>query len=250
MTDFESLVTEGKTLPFQGWDFGAIRERWERGEPPWDLRSIVRARLTSDTNFVDLGTGGGEFLASLAPLPKVTIATEGYLPNLSVARARLEPLGVRVIAMRTDLRLDVPTGSIDVVHSRHEAFDPFEVARILRRGGTFITQQVGGQNYLDLHRRFGAKGEPPRNRVESLERFTEEILGAGFNVVTSEQAIFSERFHDVGAVVYFLRAAPWEVPDFSVERYRPVLERIHEEIQKAGYWELFAHRLLVVADRK
>jgi len=34
-----------------------------------------------------MGTGGGEFLASLAPLPMHTSATEAYPPNVEIARA-------------------------------------------------------------------------------------------------------------------------------------------------------------------
>lgn len=249
MSDFASLVREGRTLPFHGWDFGPMQGRWERAEPPWDLRELVRGRFRSVTHFVDLGTGGGEFLSSLAPLPTFTTATEGYEPNLPIARARLEPMGVRVVSSSTDRELGVPANSADLVLARHESFDPREVWRVLRHGGTFITQQVGGRNYLDLHRRFGTDPETPFNQVDRLDHLTEEILGAGFRLETSGEAVFPERFRDVGAVVYYLRAAPWEVPGFSVERFREVLASLHEEIQRVGFWELMAHRLLVVADK-
>lgn len=246
---FESLLREGATLPFSGWNFESMRGRWERGAPPWDLRTLLRDRFRSALSFVDLGTGGGEFLASLGTLPRTTVATEGYPPNLPIARARLEPLGVRVIPIGGDLRVDLPSGTVDLVHSRHEAFDPREVARLLRHGGTFITQQVGGRNYLELRRRFGEGAEPARNRVDTIEEFTKEVREAGFNIEVSREATFPEGFRDVGAVVYFLRAAPWEVPDFSLEKYRSVLEGIHEEIVRNGRWQLTAHRLLVVANR-
>jgi len=49
---------------------------------------MVRERLPDVTPLLDMATGGGEFLSSLVPLPPRTVATEGYPPNLEVARRR------------------------------------------------------------------------------------------------------------------------------------------------------------------
>ena len=254
MNELNRLLAEGESLPFEGWDFSALGGRWERGAPPWDLRSIVKARLEPDSALLDLGTGGGEFLATLAPLPSGVVATEGYPPNLDVARTRLSPLGVRVLPIDEDQRIDLPAGSMDVVLARHEAFDASEVTRVLKPGGTFVTQQVGPRNYQDLHRRFGALAMesspgPFHNQLGSLSEFRSEIERGGLEIRTLEEAVWKEAFLDVGAVVYFLRAAPWEVPNFSVARFRPVLESIHNLIREVGRWDLEAHRFLVVARR-
>ncbi len=249
MSSFEALVRDAANLPVAGWNFQVLGNRWVRGEPPWDLRAIARDAFRGSATLVDLGTGGGEFLASLAPLPGRTIATEGYAPNLRIARVRLSPLGVAVIPIGTDGRIDVPDASVDTVFDRHEAFDPAEVFRILRPGGTFVTQQVGESNYSALHRWFGATPVPPVNRVASAGSLSEEIARAGLRPVEAQEGRFPEWFRDVGAVVYFLRAAPWEVPGFTVERYRPQLRRLHETIERDGPWALEAQRLLVVARR-
>ena len=54
---------------------------------------------------LDMGTGGGEFLSSLAPLPDQTWATEAFLPNLPLAKARLELLGIQVVHVDSDFEL-------------------------------------------------------------------------------------------------------------------------------------------------
>ncbi len=36
--------------------------------------------------------------------------------------------------------------------------------------------------------------------------------------------------YDVGAIVYYLKAVPWEIPDFSVEKYFDKLQEIHKLI--------------------
>ncbi len=251
MSSFDSLIREAEELPLEGWDFTPIGHRWKRGRPSWDLPALVRARFPTTSSFLDLGTGGGEFLSGLAPLPLATFATEGYVPNVRVARRRLEPLGVRVLPIGGDHRIDLPDSSIDLVLSRHEEFDPVEVARVLRPGGVLLTQQVGGRNYSELLRRFGVPSEPAYNRVGSAESFAEEISEShALLVEDARECTFPERFLDVGAVVYFLRAAPWEVPGFTVARFRAVLEDLHREIVRVGFWGLTAHRLFVQARKR
>jgi hypothetical protein len=54
-------------------------------------------------------------------------------------------------------------------------------------------------------------------------------------------------FHDIGAVVYFLRLVVWTVPDFTVERYRAQLRSLHELIERTGSFETRATRFLIEA---
>ncbi len=41
-------------------------------------------------------------------------------------------------------------------------------------------------------------------------------------------------FHDIGAVVHFLRKVVWMVPGFTVEGYRDRLRDLHERIEADG----------------
>jgi hypothetical protein len=104
-SDFDQLVAEALEQDFSGWDFAWLRDRWFEEDPPWAYESIVVGEIKRVSSLLDMGTGGGEFLASLAPLPNHTVATESYAPNISVARGRLEPLGVSVVAFADDSAL-------------------------------------------------------------------------------------------------------------------------------------------------
>jgi hypothetical protein len=48
-------------------------------------------------------------------------------------------------------------------------------------------------------------------------------------------------FRDVGAVVYYLRTAPWQVPDFTVSKHLESLREIHREIETSGPLKIRAH---------
>lgn len=93
----------------------------------------------------DAGYGNrrGELLSRLRPFPEIVCATEAYAPNVPIAKERLEPLGVRVMAIQDDNSLPFGDAGFDLVLNKHESFSPTEVRRILRPGGTFLTQQVG-----------------------------------------------------------------------------------------------------------
>ena len=58
-----------------------------------------------------------------------------------------------------------------------------------------------------------------------------------------------ERFYDIGAIVYQLKAIPWQIPDFSVERYFEQLKSIHEKIRQDGYVDVFEHRFFIIAEK-
>ncbi len=247
--EFERLVNAAANVPISGWDASWAKGRWIQRGTPWDYRALVSARLASVASALDLGTGGGELLASLAPLPRRTFATEGYPPNVPVARRRLEPLGVRVIPTGPDGRIDLPSASLELVIDRHAAFDVGEVLRVLAPGGSFVTQQVGGHNYEELERWFGEPSVPATNAVENADTLAGEIAAAGFRVVDRRESRAEDEFRDVGALVWFLRWAPWEVPGFSADRARPVLYRIHTEILRTGRLAVTAHRELVIAEK-
>ncbi len=144
--DFETLVHEAESSPFQGGSSrigaGAI---WRRGPHG------TTARYSREDKGCEIGCwtweqGGGEFLSSLQPLPKETFATEAYPPNVPIATGRLEPLGVRLLQASSDDGLPFEDGFFELVIDRDESFDAAEVFRILKPGGRLFP--AGGASEL------------------------------------------------------------------------------------------------------
>jgi SAM-dependent methyltransferase len=129
--------------PFSGWDFSYISASRRMTSSPgaWSYASIILPLVRTAQALLDMGTGGGEFLASLQPLPSRTVATEGYPPNIPVARNRLEPLGVTICPVGDDEVLSLEDDAFDLAINRHESYDPLELLRVLRPGCIFVTQQ-------------------------------------------------------------------------------------------------------------
>jgi SAM-dependent methyltransferase len=230
---FEFLVSEAEH-PFSGWDFSHLSDRVVNDPLTWSYRSKILQLIRNVESLLDMGTGGGEFLASLMPLPPHTCATEGYKPNVSVARRLLDPLGVEVFPYEEDAVLPFEDGEFELIINRHESYSPEEVFRLLKPGGFFITQQVGAKNDSKLRYVLTDKKDEKINGDWKLENILKKL----------ELAIY-----DVGAIVYYLKAIPWELPDFSVKKYRIKLEVIHEYITENGYLDLDGnnHRLFIKA---
>jgi len=211
--------------PFSGWDFSYLKDRYFEPSLPWSYEERVRALLRNADSVLDIGTGGGEKLLEFKDLlPSNTLATEGWPPNILVAHKHLEPHGIKVIPydIEKESRMPFPDNTFSLVIDRHDAFDAFEIARILKSSGIFLTQQAG---LADLSSVFGR--EPPNPQV-TLALCGKEVEQAGLIIEFSEESMGKMRFTDVGALVYFVHAAPWEVPvDFSVDRYAPQLLELH-----------------------
>jgi SAM-dependent methyltransferase len=243
---FDELIDEALTLPFSGWDFSFLSDRLRTTQPCWDYPSLACEHMQGITSMLDQDTGGGEILSSLAPFPPHTWASENYSPNIPVAKQRLQPLGVQLISNYTISSYPLPSSSLDLVLNRHGGYSEAELYRLLKPGGFFLTQQVGGRNCFHLN-------ELLQDNVEfkysywTKDLITGKLNDAGFNLLIVKEDFPPVEFLDIGVVVFYLRIISWQVEDFTVEKYREKLLAIHQEILAHGPLKMSEHRILVEA---
>ncbi|MFC8196505.1 class I SAM-dependent methyltransferase [Streptomyces sp. NPDC057298] len=247
---FHELVAEAEAAPTEGWDFSWFEGRATEERPSWGYARAMGERLAKAGAALDIQTGGGEVLASARELPRLTVATEGWPPNVAKATALLHPRGAVVVASAEDAPLPFGDAAFDLVVSRHPVTARWaEIARVLGPGGTYFAQHVGPASAYEVVEYFlGPQPEAQRGaRHPDRERAGAEA--AGLEVVDLRTERLRMEFHDIGAVVHFLRKVVWMVPDFTVDRYRPQLLSLHERIEAEGPFVAHSSRHLFEARR-
>ncbi|MFJ2515504.1 methyltransferase domain-containing protein [Streptomyces griseoviridis] len=167
--------------------------------------------------------------------PALVVATEGWGPNVRRATRLLGPLGVAVVASPEDAPLPFADGAFDLVVSRHPVRPHWdEIARVLRPGGRYFAQHVGPASVFELVEFFlGPQPDAVRSaRHPDRERADAET--AGLDVVELRAERLRMEFHDIGAVVHFLRKVVWMVPGFTVTEYEERLRALHARIESDG----------------
>jgi SAM-dependent methyltransferase len=247
---FEFLLEEAETH-FSGWDFDYIAGREAQAPLRWSYVSEALLRVRKSKALLDMDTGGGEVLARFTPFPTMAYATEGYAPNVPIARERLEPLGVTVVALAADepRRLPFEDQTFDLILNRHGYYRAPEVSRLLAPGGVFLTQQVGNRNDIGIRELLGAPDAMPIEAWDDLQKAIKALQATGLEITKALEDIYPQRFYDVGALVYQLKAVPWQVPGFRVVDFFERLKTIHEQIQKDGFVDILEHRFLVIAKK-
>lgn len=244
MRGYDDLLREATAAPFEGWDFSWLTGRAVGEELTWDYAELARTVIARATRVLDIDTGDGALLADLGDLPDA-IATEPYPPNVPIAEARLAPLGVDVRA-GTGSALPVGDGEVDLILNRHGMLHAGEIARVLRAGGTLLTQQVGSRNDVAFNDALGAPW-PADPDAHTLDTAVDALEAAGLVIDSAYEEFPATRYLDIGAVVYQLKAVPWQVPGFDVERFDDRLRAIDATIRTSGGFVVTSHRFLIHA---
>jgi SAM-dependent methyltransferase len=247
---FDELVAEGAAVPVEGWDFSWFDGRATEERPFWGYARLIGERMTQVSSALDIQTGGGEVLAGvLAGIPNpplVLVATESWAPNVEIAKRNLRPFGGAVAVAADDGDLPFPAESFDLVVSRHPTVTVWrEIARVLRPGGTYLSQQVGTGTVHELAE--AMMGPRPVGDSRSTRRAVAVARAVGLDVIDLREQSLRMTFDDIGAVVHFLRKVFWTVPDFTVDRYRPQLATLHERIRTDGPFVAHSTRFLIEA---
>jgi SAM-dependent methyltransferase len=251
---FDDLIAEGSAVPVDGWDFSWFTGRATEERPPWGYARLLGERMAALAGLpaaaaLDLQTGGGEVVAAIPAGPAELVVTESWPPNIEVARRNLAAVGGRVVGTAGPMD-DLPfaDAAFDLVSSRHPVGIRWdEVARVLKPGGTYLSQDVGDRSVAELSE-YLMGPQPVTDGPSRAPRWS--VAGAGnAGLVVTGLHEFRGRmeFFDIAAVVYFLRKVIWIVPDFTVDRYAGRLAALHEQIEAHGPFGATSVRFLIEA---
>ncbi|MCM2421000.1 class I SAM-dependent methyltransferase [Streptomyces sp. RKAG293] len=248
MRSFEELVAEAETVSVDGWDFSWLDGRASEERPSWGYARAMGERMARATAALDIQTGGGEVLAGVPRLPALTVATESWPPNVAKATGLLHPLGAVVVADEDEPPLPFGDAAFDLVVSRHPVTTWWnEIARVLRPGGTYFSQQVGPASVFELVEYFLGPLPAGVRRGRHPDDARTAAEAAGLEILDLRMETLRTEFHDIGAVIYFLRKVIWMVPGFTVEQYRTELKALDEQIRTDGSFVAHTTRFLIEA---
>lgn len=234
--------------PRRGWDFS--RMRLDRDPAPWGFLDIVRRYLKPTDHVLDVGTGGGEKFLTLADAFGTGIGVDPDPEMLAAARENTPAALVERVSFmegRADA-LPVPDAAFDLVMNRHAVVGVSEVARVLRPGGYFLTQQVGVQNTFNIATLFGVgpgMGGQQRAPEQEVPALADSFQSHGFAVIAYGTYNVPYYFRDVASLLFWMRAV--EIPpDFDADRHwRDVNYLIAEYTTPRGI-ETNEHRELLI----
>jgi SAM-dependent methyltransferase len=178
-------------------------------------------------------------LATIPAGPPVLVATECWPPNVEVARRNLAPLGAEVVAMDDEYD-DLPFADaiFDLVVSRHPVGVRWdEIARVLKPGGTYLSQDVRHRSAGELTEFLMGPQPEPEGPTRDPKWSMMDAEAAGLTVVDLREFRGRMEFCDIAAVVHFLRKVIWIVPEFAVKAYRDPLRSLHDRIESEGPFE-------------
>ena len=80
----------------------------------------------------------------------------------------------------------------------------------------------------------------------SLEAACNELQENGFTILEAKEELPFQRFYDIGAIVYYLKAIPWQISDFTVEGImRNYIVYMKSSCKR--YFDVKQHRFIIKA---
>lgn len=247
---YEEWKYEEKVAKIKGWDFSHIAGRYvEEDNLPWNFKEVIGRYLKDNMNLLDMETGGGEFLLELNHPNTNTSAIEGYKPNVEFCKNKLLPLGIDFKEADGSDVLPFKDNCFDIVTNRHGDYNVYELNRVLKTKGIFLTQQVGAENDLELIRLLQPEIKEVAFPNQYLKYRKKELKENGFEILECEEVFRPIKFFDVGALVWFARIIEWEFPNFQVDKYLENLYKVQEILEREGVIEGKIHRFYLVAKK-
>lgn len=210
--DYKKFYDEVGKL--NGWDFSKVKMTAEGVK--WQFYDEVTQRCLPSDRLLDIGTGGGETLLSIAHAASLLVGIDISSGMMHTANRNLDSFNqtnVQFLQMNAD-NLDFPRNFFHVVSCRHSPFHAKEVVKVLVDNGIFLTQQVSENDKFNMKQAFG-RGQASGVVDGTLKnRYIEELNEAGFKDIQSFEYDATEYFETYEDLVFLLKHTPI-IPNFG-----------------------------------
>ncbi|PWV99641.1 methyltransferase family protein [Paenibacillus cellulosilyticus] len=233
-----------------GWNFSHVKCTTTGVQ--WNFYEEVASRCRPSDILLDIGTGGGEALLSIADAALLLIGIDNASGMLETANLNITRSGksnVRILPMDADQLLNFPDSFFNIVSNRHCGFFASEVSRVLAAGGFFLTQQVSEGDKMNLKQAFSrgqAFGIPDGTL---LKQYQSELREAGFRSVQSFEYDAAEYYHSAEDLLFLLKHTPI-IPNFGHDVHDfAVLEQFIADNRTEHGIRTNAKRFMIIATK-
>ncbi|MDQ0232064.1 class I SAM-dependent methyltransferase [Metabacillus malikii] len=235
----------GKT---NGWDFSKLQVTVEGMR--WDFHDEVKKMSKSTDVLLDVGTGGGESLLQLASSFQFLVGIDLSATMIETAQKNVKDSqisNVRFTQMSSD-HLLFPEEFFDIVTCRHAPFCSKEIARVLKSGGSFLTQQVGEMDKLNLKQAF-KRGHTMHKDGALCSMYVKELYDAGFSEIQTFEYDATDYYHRPEDLIFLLKHTP-TIPQFGEKQDDfEILEKFIRENTTSKGIRTNSKRFLIVAKK-
>jgi SAM-dependent methyltransferase len=229
-----------------GWDFSHMATEQETA--PWDFLEVVSRYLRPGDSVLDIGTGGGERLLSLARQFHTAIGVDPDPAMVHIAREHGRQFShVSFLSMGAE-QLDLDDSLFDVVLTRHAPTYVPELHRVTKPSGLFICQGIGGRNMGNIREAFetgsGSRYEEDGRTVIA------DLAARGWHILATASYDVRYWVKDLPSLMFWFKAIAGanEVPaDFSVPRHADVINSLIAQFASDRGLETNEHRTLLIA---
>lgn len=232
-----------------GWDFSKVKCRSE--DVKWDFYGEVRKRCEGKEILLDIGTGGGENVLKIASCLLLVVGIDLSSGMLEKAQANLRSTNVRNVRLfqMSSKSIQFPDGFFDIISCCHAPFDSIEVAKVLKKKGVFLTQQVSEADKTNLKKAFGRGQSFHKKDGELKEKYAQELKKAGFSAVRTFEYDAIEYYQRPEDLVFLLTHTPI-IPNFGQDkRDFKILHQFIENNRTEKGIQTNSKRFMIVAEK-
>ncbi|WP_273853103.1 class I SAM-dependent methyltransferase [Guptibacillus spartinae] len=249
MTDLNYEEFYDKVGKINGWDFSNLQLTSEGAK--WEFYEEVLKKVNDTDILLDIGTGGGENVLEIASSLLFLIGIDLSTSMAEAAQRNLlnsKASNVRFVQMSSE-NLLFPDGFFNVISSCHAPFHSQEVARVLKKDGVFLTQQVSEADKWNIKKAFGRGQAYELSDGILKDQYTRELKDAGFSEVRSFDYDATDYYKRPEDLLFLLTHTPI-IPQFGEEeRDYEILKSFIDNNRTADGIRTNSKRFLIIAKK-